>query len=260
MKLPANCVKEIYKMNEYKADIHLHSVLSPCGDLLMTAESVTERAKRIGIDIISLTDHNSAENAEIFQYYCEINNIMFIPGMEVETKEEIHVLTFFPDLTILKQWQEKVYNSLPEIKNDEEFFGPQIILDCNDKYSRKNDKMLAASVNMTLSEVIKESENLKGIAVPAHLDKKKSIISQLGFIPDNLAVDTVEISKNSDPDTFRKKHNISEKINIIQNSDSHYLDDIASYITLVMKEKSFAEFSLALQSKKGRKIKFNDIN
>nr|WP_114457696.1 MULTISPECIES: PHP domain-containing protein [unclassified Halanaerobium] len=246
-------------MNEYKADFHLHSVLSPCGDLLMTAKAVIEKAKKIGIDIISLTDHNSAENAEIFQYYCEINNIMFVPGMEVETKEEIHVLTFFPDINTLKKWQEKVYKSLPDIKNDEEFFGPQIVLDFNDKYSKKNDKMLAAAVNMTLSEVIKESKNLNGIAVPAHLDRNKSIISQLGFIPDDLAIDVVEISKNADPVNFRKKYNISEQINIMKNSDSHYLDDIRSYITLVMKEKSFAEFLLALKSKNGRKIKFNDI-
>ncbi|MGM0601858.1 MAG: PHP domain-containing protein [Bacillota bacterium] len=247
-------------MNEYKADLHLHSVLSPCGDLLMTAAAAVKRAKKLGIEIISLTDHNSAENAEIFQYYCEVNNIFFIPGMEVETKEEIHVLTFFPNLKILKKWQKIIYKSLPDIKNDEEFFGPQIVIDFNDRYIRKNEKLLAGAVNMTLSEVVEETRKLKGIAVPAHLDKKKSIISQLGFIPDDLLLNTVEISGSTDPDKFRKEHNISEEINIIKNSDSHYLEDIASYITLVMQEKSFAEFEMALKSKNGRKIKFNDIN
>lgn len=246
-------------MNKYKADLHIHSVLSPCADLLMTAKAVIEKAKQLGIEIISLTDHNSAENAEVFNYFCELNNILFIPGMEVETKEEIHVLTFFPDLKTLNKWQQIIYKSLPEIKNDEEFFGPQILIDFYDSYKAKNDKMLSAAVNIPLSEVIKETNNLGGIAIPSHLDRKKSIISQLGFLPDDINIEVVEISKNADPENFRKKHKIAEKINIIKNSDSHFLKDINSYITLIMKEKSFSEFLLALKSEKGRKINFNDI-
>lgn len=241
-------------MLKFKADLHLHSVLSPCGDLLMTPAAIVKKAKEIGLKILSLTDHNSAENSAVFEHYCEKFGLYFIPGMEVETKEEIHLLSFFPDLITLEKWQNIVYKNLPEQKNDEDFFGPQLKCDLNDEYTSKENRLLAAAVNLNLEETVNKVESLGGIVIPSHLDRKHSIISQLGFIPFNLDFKTVEISKNIKAKTARKKIKQLNNIQLMQNSDAHYLKEIKAYQYLLMKEFSFSEFKKAVQNKKGRKI------
>ena len=241
-------------MIKLKADLHLHSVLSPCGDLLMTPAAIVKKAVEKNIDVLALTDHNSAENAEVFSYYCKNNNIDFIPAMETETREEIHILCYFPDIDSLMQWQEIVYNKLPDQKNDEEFFGPQIKCDINDEYQYKVEKLLAAAVNISLEECIKKVFDLGGIVVPSHLDRKHSIISQLGFIPPDINLKTVEISKNISSEEVLNKFDQLRGYQLMQNSDSHYLKEIKAYQNLVVKDFSFTEFRQAVKNINNRRI------
>lgn len=245
-------------MLELKSDLHLHSVLSPCGDLLMTPAEIVKQADKKGIHVLALTDHNSAENAAVFKYYCEKYNLHFIPGVETTTKEEIHLLTYFPDLNSLFDWQQLIYKKLPAQKNDEEFFGPQIKCDYQDQYQSKLDKMLAGAVDLSLEEVIKKVKQLGGIIIPSHLDRRQSIISQLGFIPAELNFKTGEISKNISPAEARVKLPQLKNIQLIQNSDSHYLAEIKAYHKLIIAEFSFAEFKKAVEKIGGRKIKLID--
>jgi hypothetical protein len=241
-------------MEKVKSDLHLHSVLSPCADLLITPGEIVKIAKEKNIKILALTDHNSAENAEVFEYYCEKNNILFIPAMEVETKEEIHILSYFPDLKTLKKWQDIVYENLPQKENDEDFFGPQIKCDFTDEYEEKITQMLAGAVNLGLEDTIKKIIELGGIAVPSHLDRKNSIISQLGFIPPDLDFKTVEISKNISLENALEKYPQLSNFQIIKNSDSHYLKDIKAYHYLYLKDLNFVEFKKALKMVDGRKV------
>ncbi len=241
-------------MMKLKADLHLHSVLSPCGDLLMTPAEIVRTAAEKGIEVLALTDHNSAENAAVFKHHCEKHNLKFIPAMETESKEEIHILCYFPDLKSLFEWQEIIYNKLPEQENDEDFFGPQIKCDYNDDYQSKVKKLLAGAVELSLEQCINQVKNLGGVVVPSHLDRKHSIISQLGFIPPELDLVTAEISKNTDPASILKKFPYLKKLQFMQNSDSHYLKEIRAYQRLIVEEFSFAEFKKAVQRKEGRKI------
>ncbi|MFP4198051.1 MAG: PHP domain-containing protein [Halanaerobium sp.] len=241
-------------MLKLKADLHLHSVLSPCGDLLMTPLEIVKKAKKEGIEVLALTDHNSAENVEVFKDHCENHNLNFIPAMEAETKEEIHILCYFPDLNSLFKWQKIVYRGLPEQENDEDFFGPQIKCDYNDQYQSKLKKMLAGAVNLSLEQCLDQVEKLGGVVVPSHLDRKHSIISQLGFIPPELNLTTAEISKNTDPDSLLEKFPYLKELQFMQNSDSHYLREIKAYQRLIVEKFSFAEFKKALQKQEGRKI------
>jgi PHP family Zn ribbon phosphoesterase len=241
-------------MLKLKADLHLHSVLSPCGDLLMTPAEIVKKAKKEGIEVLALTDHNSAENVEVFKYYCEKHNLKFIPAMETESKEEIHILCYFPDLSSLLKWQQIVYDKLPEHENDEDFFGPQIKCNYNDDYQSKVKHLLAGAVDLSLEQCLAQIKKLGGVAVPSHLDRKHSIISQLGFIPPELNLTTAEISKNSDPETIVKKFPYLKDLQFMQNSDSHYLKEIMAYQKLVLKNFSFSEFKKAVQRKDGRRI------
>lgn len=241
-------------MEKVKSDLHLHSVLSPCADLLITPGEIVKIAKEKNIKILALTDHNSAENAEVFEYYCSKNNILFIPAMEVETREEIHILCYFPDLETLDKWQQIVYESLPAEKNDEDFFGPQIKCNCNDEYIAKVEQMLAGAVDLGLEETVNKVLDLGGIVVPSHLDRKNSIISQLGFIPPDLNLKTVEISKNISLKNALEKYPQLSNYQIIKNSDSHYLKDIKAYHYLYLKDLNFVEFKKALKMVDGRKV------
>lgn len=241
-------------MLKLKADLHLHSVLSPCGDLLMTPAEIVKTAAQEGIEVIALTDHNSAENVEVSKYYCEKYNLKFIPAMETETKEEIHILCYFPDIKSLLKWQKIVYDGLPEQENDEDFFGPQIKCDHNDDYQSKVKHLLAGAVNLSLEQCFDKVKELGGVVVPSHLDRKHSIISQLGFIPPELDLITAEISKNTDLESLLKKFPHLKNLQFMQNSDSHYLKEIKAYQRLIVEEFSFVEFRKAVQKEEGRKI------
>lgn len=241
-------------MKKFKSDLHLHSVLSPCGDLLITPGEIVKKAKEKNLEVLALTDHNSAENAEVFEYYCGKNNILFIPAMEVETREEIHILCYFPDLKTLEKWQDIVYKNLPQKENDEDFFGPQIKCNFADEYEEKIPHMLAGAVNLSIEDTTKRVIELGGIAVPSHLDRKNSIISQLGFIPPDLDFKTVEISKNISLENALEKYPQLSNFQIIKNSDSHYLKDIKAYHYLYLEELSFVEFKKALKMVDGRKV------
>ncbi|MGM0548104.1 MAG: PHP domain-containing protein [Bacillota bacterium] len=241
-------------MQKLKADLHLHSVLSPCGDLLMTPAQIIKKAKAKRIDVLALTDHNSAENAEVFKYYCEKYNLKFIPAMETETKEEIHILCYFPNLKKLFKWQEIVYSCLPEQENDEDFFGPQIKCDLSDDYQSKIKKLLAGAISLSLEQCFKKVKALDGIVVPSHLDRKHSIISQLGFIPPELDLVTAEISKNTSTQKLINEFPDLKQLQFMQNSDSHYLKEIKAYQNLIVKEFSFLEFKKAVFKKDKRKI------
>ncbi len=241
-------------MLKVKSDLHFHSVLSPCGDLLITPREIVKKAKKENIKVLALTDHNSAENAEVFKFFCEKNNILFIPAMETETREEIHILSYFPDLSSLKEWQQIVYKNLPDRENDEDFFGPQIKCDYDDEYQEKICQLLAGAADIALEDAVKKIRELGGIAVPSHLDRKNSVISQLGFIPPDLGFSTVEISKNISINDALGKFPELKSFQIIKNSDSHYLKDLAAYHYLYLKELSFEEVKKALKKVDGRKI------
>ena len=245
-------------MLNLKSDLHIHSVLSPCADLLMTPAEIINKAKNQGIEVLALTDHNSAEIEEVFKYFCEQNNIFFIPAMETQTKEEIHILCYFPNIASLFKWQEIVYANLPEVENDEDFFGPQIKCSFSDEFQSKVMRFLAGSCELSLEKCLKTISSLGGIVIPSHLDRRNSIISQLGFIPPGLEIETIEISKNTNKEEVSKKYPQLLSNQIIQNSDSHYLQDIRSYHSLIMGEASFNEFVKAIKREEGRKIILNE--
>jgi PHP family Zn ribbon phosphoesterase len=241
-------------MIKLKADLHLHSVLSPCGDLLMTPAEIVKKAKKEKIDVLALTDHNSAENVEVFQYFVEQHNLKIIPAMETQTKEEIHILCYFPNIKTLLKWQEIIYNNLSDQENDEDFFGPQIKCDYNDEYQSKIKYLLAASVDLSLEKCVEKVKKIGGVVVPSHLDRKHSIISQLGFMPPELDFTTVEISKNTTPELIVKKFPHLKRFQFMQNSDSHYLKEIKAYQNLILEKFSFSEFKKAVEKQEGRKI------
>ena len=212
---------------DYRCDLHIHSCLSPCADLLMTPGNIIREALRIGLDFIAITDHNSAGNVRAAMELARDSGLKLIPGMEVETREEVHLLCYFPVLESLLEWDEIMQMNLPDIRNDEEFFGYQLYTDENDEYIAKEERLLTVASRLSFSEVVEGVRGLGGMVVPAHVDRPvNSVIRQLGFIPPDEEIDLIEISRNRDVGKFLEKHPYLKRYSFIIGSDSHYLADI----------------------------------
>ena len=212
------------------ADFHIHTALSPCGDVDMTPNNIVNMAKLNGLDIIAITDHNSVENTAACMEVGKKVGLKVIPGMELQTKEEVHVLCLFNAYSKALNFQNFVYAKLPDMKNNERIFGEQLILDENDNVVGKNERLLLTSTNISLDEAFYEVERLGGVFIPAHIDKSANgIISNLGFIPEYLDIKTLEYRSMEKINMFIKSGLLSNRYNFIKSSDAHYLVDILEH-------------------------------
>lgn len=210
-----------------RCDLHIHSCLSACADLLMTPGSIIQQAVTRGLECIAITDHNSAGNIQVALQLAQANGIKLIPAMEVETREEVHLLCYFSCLDALLEWEAIVYENLPNLENDEELFGYQLLTDVNDEYIAKEDRLLAMATKLSLAKTMGIVTNLGGVVIPAHVDRPvNSILGQLGLIPPDTGIRVIEISRNTDPVGFLRVHPQLNQYRYIQGSDSHYLAEI----------------------------------
>lgn len=239
-----------------KADLHIHTVLSPCGDLDMSPGNIVDEACAKCLKIIGITDHNSTLHVPVTRRVAEKKGIFVLGGAEVTTREEVHCLTFFPDDDALHEFQKYIEENQPVIPNDVEKFGYQPVVDENEQIVEMIDKLLITGLNRSINDVEKEVHRLGGIFIPAHIDKAvNSVFSQLGFLPPKLQIDALEISPHISENEIRKKFFISENITIITNSDAHYLKDIGKiFSTLQIKGINFQEIKMAFAGIEGRKI------
>ena len=239
----------------FLADLHIHTCLSPCAELEMLPEFIVERAEELGLQIVAVTDHNSAENAAAVIRAAQGTGVTVLPGMEVQTREEVHVLTLFDTLEQVAGWQKQVYASLPPLKNDESFFGEQLVLDADGEPAGYLDRLLLTSTSFSVEEVVQRVSSLNGLCVPAHVDHTAySIISNLGFIPPDLDVLGVEISSNIGPVQARERFPQLARYSLVANGDAHCLRDMARRTTFRMAQATVAELSLALAGEGGRAV------
>ena len=202
-------------------DLHIHSCLSPCGDEDMTPNNIVNMSVLKGLDFIAVTDHNSILNLEAVINCSKNTDVKVIPGMEIETSEEIHMLSLFPNLIDAENCYDTVSKNMLGIKNRPDIFGRQLIMNDNDEITGIEDMLLVTATKLNLDKVKLLVENNHGICIPAHIDRNSySIISNLGTIPD-IGFSCVELSKNAD---FSQYNNYFYKK--IRNSDAHYLEDI----------------------------------
>ncbi len=215
---------------EYYYDLHIHSALSPCGDADMTPNNIVNMSKLNGLDIIALTDHNSCANVRATEKVASKAGLIFLPGMELETAEEIHVLCLFSDVESAERFDnDQVRPALPQIKNNEEIFGRQQILDENDEETGTDPRYLINATSITIDKVSDLVCGYGGIAIPAHIDKStKSLISVLGMIDKNMGFNLLELSVNAPEDYIKTQSFLrDENYFYMYNSDAHYLENIS---------------------------------
>ncbi len=208
-------------------DLHMHSCLSPCGDDDMTPANIVGMASLKGLDVIALTDHNSCKNCPAAMKHGEEFGVIVIPGMELTTAEEVHVVCLFPTLESALAFDAYVYEHLLPIKNKEAIFGKQQIMNEEDEEIGRVEYLLINATDISFDNAFGLVESFGGFAYPAHLDKKTtSLISNLGFIPPDSTFTCAEIKNLENLHALKKQHPYLEKCKIVSSSDAHYLYDI----------------------------------
>ncbi len=240
-------------LTTFRADMHVHTCLSPCGDLLMSPKKIIARALEQRIDIVAITDHNSAENVSAALNAAAGSPLVVVPGMEVCTSEEIHVLALFENLSPALELQHLVYDHLPG-ENDPEVFGEQIIANERDQVEGYERKLLIGATDLSLKSVVDEIHRLEGAAIASHIDRESySVLGQLGFIPRDVRFEALELSVNITNDDARKNFSTYAGYTFIRNSDAHVLSDIGKQTTALLLEKpSFGEIRMAFGAEEGR--------
>jgi len=242
-------------MRFFLADLHLHTCLSPCADLEMLPELIVRQAQKLGLQIIAITDHNSAENTAAVVHAARGTGVTVLPGMEIQTREEVHLLTLFDTVEQVASWQEQVYANLPPLKNDAAAFGEQLILDADGGPAGYLDRLLLTSTYFSVEDVVQRVRHLGGSCIPAHVDRPMySIIANLGFIPPGLDVVGVEISPNIGPVEARERFPQLARYGLVASGDAHRLKEMVRRTTLKMEAPTVAELSLALAGAEGREV------
>jgi len=233
-------------MRPVKADIHIHSVLSPCGSLDMSPASIIAKAIEQGLDMIAIADHNSTLNCSLAVTLGREAGISVLRGAEVTTAEEVHCLAILPDEKSASAFQSFLDNRLQHIQNLPEKFGYQLVLDRDENITGEVEYFLPAALTASIDEVEEEVHRLGGLFIPAHIDRPAfSLFSQLGFIPAGLKADAVEVTGLTTVADYP----------VIKNSDSHFIDQIGKrYTTYLLDEPSFSELAMALKGQNERKI------
>ena len=211
---------------KYYYDLHIHSDLSPCSSSDMTPNNIINMSLIKGLNIISITDHNSAANLPAAMELSREAGIKVIPGLEVTSKEEVHILCYFKELNNATEFGSIIYDSLPLIKNNIEIFGEQNIYNSKDEITGTLEKLLINASKYTIEDIYSIVKEYKGVMIPAHINKMTNgILGVLGFMPFNLKVEHVEVYSK-----VPISGKTIEKYKVLYNSDSHRLIDISEAI------------------------------
>jgi len=214
-------------MKQIRCDFHIHSALSPCADKDMTPGNIVAMAKLKGLDAIAVTDHQSCGNVNSAMVLARQFGITVVPGMELETNEEIHSICLFPDLNSAIIFDKIVKEHLPGIANREDIFGEQLLFDENDERTGKETFLLLTPCSLSFNEAARLAQELGGVMYPAHIDRDSySILTVMGEIPQEYTGLALEISANCNLDEFLQKHPHINNFKLIQSSDAHLLEDI----------------------------------
>lgn len=221
-------------------DLHMHSCLSPCGDADMTPGNIVGMSALKELDVIALTDHNTCKNCEAVMKLGEQYGILVIPGMELTTVEEVHVVCLFESLEKALEFDKYVYEHLQPVKNRPEIFGEQLIMDENDVVTGTVPNLLINATDISFGDVYDLVAKYDGIMIPAHIDKNSnSLLANLGFVPPDSRFTCFELKNMANLHNLRKLNPYLEKCNVITDSDSHFLENINEPVnSLWVEEKS----------------------
>jgi len=252
-------------IQKYEADLHIHTLLSPCGEIEMIPSLIIESAVRAGLDIIGIADHNSCENAGAVIKASIGSSVKVLPGLEVQSMEGIHLLCLFDTIEQASKMQEAVHGALPAPSlfreglgrgSGTDSFQEQLIVDSSDEFIGYCERHLSLPTSMSIDEVWERVENLNGILIPSHIDRRSTgLCDVLGMLPEEPDFPAVEISRNITPLEARTTYPSIGDRSIVCSSDAHWLSAIGERrITFYIEHRTVAEIRMACRGESGRRV------
>lgn len=215
-------------MAEYRYDFHIHSCLSPCGDNDMTPNNIAGMAALMGLDIIAITDHNTCRNAASVMAAGQEAGVLVIPGMELCTAEEAHIVCLFETLEGAMGFDGYIYKNMPHIANKAEIFGEQRMLSPEDELTGMEENLLLVSSFVGVDDVCALAEEYGGVALPAHVNRDSySVIAALGSLPPEAGFAAFEATRDCDMEALYKANPELRGLKAVRDSDAHYLETLA---------------------------------
>ncbi len=242
-------------MKKFRADLHVHTVLSPCADVAMIPPLIVQNALEHGIDLIAITDHNASANVPAVQKAAEGTNLTVLPGMEVQSREDVHLLTLFEHLDQLEYWQEQVDKSLPDLPNQPEFFGEQFVVDETGDFIRSEPRLLLTSTNFSIDEIFDRVSAMGGVVIPAHVERFSfGLFPTLGLISEKWQLLALEISRHITPEKAIARFPALRNYELVQDGDVHQLEDFLGATIFTLAAPTLLEMRLAFHHIDGRDI------
>ncbi len=215
-------------MAEYRYDLHIHSCLSPCGDNDMTPNNIAGMAALMGLDIIAITDHNTCKNAASVMAAGREAGVLVVPGMELCTAEEAHIVCLFETLEGAMGFDGYIYKNMPHVKNKADIFGEQRRLSPEDELLGLEEDLLLVSSFIGVNDVLPLAREYGGVALPAHVDRDSySVLAALGALPPEAGFTAFEATRGCDMEALYRQNPELLGLSVLRDSDSHYLETLA---------------------------------
>jgi PHP family Zn ribbon phosphoesterase len=215
------------------ADLHIHSTLSPCASLEMSPAAIVRRARDLALDLIAITDHNSMANGFVAAALGEQAGLKVFFAMEAQTREDVHVLCYFEDRLQAERFNERVYSLLPDVRNNPDTFGDQVVVDEQDNIVRHEEKLLINALDITVTGLLELVKLHGGLAIPAHVEAPPyGLLVNLGMVPAEFAGAPLEIAYESSHEHALQAFPGLRLHPLLRNSDAHYLKDIGRACTI----------------------------
>lgn len=203
-----------------RADLHNHSCLSPCASLEMSPSRLAAEARAAGVGVLALTDHNAAFNCPAFAVACAREGVLPLFGMELNPREEAHLLALFAAPRPALEFARRLAPFLPPVPLRPEVLGDEVVVDADENVLDLYGLWLGAALDASFDELARMASDSGGLVIPAHVDRPAmSVYSQLGFLPEG-PYDAVE-SIGPAPQALCGEHAV------ISGSDAHYPEHVA---------------------------------
>jgi PHP family Zn ribbon phosphoesterase len=242
-------------MRKFRADLHVHTVLSPCAEVEMIPPFIVQTALEQHIDLIAITDHNASANVAVVQKAAQGTGLTVLPGMEVQSREDVHLLTLFETLDALEAWQTQVNASLPSMPNRPDFFGEQFVVDETGDFVRSEPRLLSTATRLSIDEIFERVPALGGIVIPAHVERTTyGLFPTLGLISENWQVLALEISRRITPEKAAATFPAVQNYALIQSGDVHQLDQFLGTTIFTLAAPTLTEIRMAFSRIEGREV------
>ena len=244
-------------MRQVRADLHLHTVLSPCGELDMGAPDIVARALELDIGVLAVTDHNTSRNVAAIQRAAEGSGLLVLAGLEIQSAEDIHAVTLFGTTGEALDFEAWLWEGFPRVLNRPDLFGPQILIDHENQILGEEPVLLVQGARHGIDEIVREALRREGLCFLSHVDRESfSYPAILGPIPIDYPVDALALTCGVNPkkaQAFRAEY---PNFPLLRNSDAHSLDQMNIRCSTVFRveEASFPELRLAMRKERGREV------